>query len=186
MIMNPGCARTRPGRRDIIRPYLKARWKGWNTWRLLSIQNDWTLLYKPHPIVEALQKIKVLRKDNGYEYLKDVNINEVIDHSDVLVTILSQSAYLALIRGKPAVMLGYTQLRYAGCTYEAFSRRKIESQIKEAIRYGYTEKQKQRFQEHIARLLRYYLWDDRTHPDFPFGQRIEDGMAHQSMIKRGM
>ena len=167
-------------------PIFKSTLEGLEYLRLLSIQNDWTLLYKPHPIVEALQKIKVLRKGNGYEYLKDVNINEVIDHSDVLVTILSQSAYLALIRGKPAVMLGYTQLRHAGCTYEAFSRRKIESQIKEAIRYGYTEKQKQRFQEHIARLLRYYLWDDRTHPDFPFGQRIEDGMAHQSMIKRGM
>ncbi len=106
--------------------------------------------------------------------MKNININEAIDYTDVVVTILSQSAYTALFRGKPVVMLGYIQLKDSGCTYEAFSKSKIEPQIKKALCCGFTAKQRQHFQEHVARLLKYYLWDDRTHEVLPFGQNIDE------------
>lgn len=140
--------------------------------RILSLRNNWTLLYKPHPIMERMGE----STDNaGGEYLlKNANIDEVIDCSNVVVTILSQSAYTALLRDKPVVMLGYTQLKYSDCTYEAFSKRKIELQIKRAFKYGVTQRQKERFREHTARLLKYYLLDDGRHPDFPFGRKIEE------------
>lgn len=140
--------------------------------RLLSVKNDWNLLFKPHPIMELFS----MQKDGiyGYEPLKDVNINEVIDCSDVIVTILSQSAYLSLIRNTPVVMLGYIQLKGAGCAYEAYSRWKIEHMIRRALKYGCTNRQKKRFLEHTARLLKYCLYDDESHPELPFGQKISN------------
>ena len=140
--------------------------------RLLAIKNEWTLLFKPHPIIMSFSEKK--DGDEGYEYLKDVNINEAIDCSNVVITILSQSAYLSLIRETPVVMLGYIQLKGAGCVYEAYSRRKIEPMIKHALKYGYTDKQKKNFINHVTRLLKYYLYDDELHQDIPFGKRIDN------------
>jgi len=98
-----------------------------------------------------------------------VNIHEVIDFSDVIITILSQSAYVSLFRNKPVVMMGYTQLKGSGCTYEAFSKEQIEPQIRKALKEGFSKKQMKNFHRHIARAVKYYLLDDGTHPDIPFG-----------------
>ena len=154
-------------------PIFKSSLEALEFLRLLCIKNGWNLFYKPHPIIEQQQPAR--EKEEGVFVLEHMNIEEVIDYSDLIITILSQSAYIALFRQKPVVMLGYTQLKRSGCVYEAFSRRAIESAIKEALKKGFSEKQRKKFLCHVARELKYYLWDDGRHPEFPYGKKYKKG-----------
>lgn len=137
---------------------------------ILAIKNEWNLIYKPHPIVESLEVEKEDRKQIKCSLALNVNIHELIDYSDVIVTILSQAAYVSLFRDTPVVLLGYMQLSRSGCVYDAYTKGKIESQIVKAIKKGYTQKQKRYFYEHVARQIKYCLYDDLTHSEFNFGK----------------
>ncbi|WP_335783115.1 hypothetical protein, partial [Campylobacter jejuni] len=97
-----------------------------------------------------------------------------IDLADVVVTILSQSSYEALMRNKPVVMLGYTHLKHKNCTYEAFAKDDVEQILDKAIKDGFTEEMRKNFHSHIARLLKYYLYDDYVARKFKYGKKIED------------
>lgn len=152
-------------------PIFKSTLEGLEFLSVLAIKNGWNLIYKPHPIIEELESEKDKLVDIDCKHLTEINIHEIIDYSNVVVTILSQSAYVALFRDKPVVLMGYTQLFNSGCSYEAFKKRDIEKQISDAIGYGYTYKQKKCFEKHVARLLKYYLYDDLTHDEFRFGKR---------------
>ena len=81
---------------------------------------------------------------------------------------MSQVSYLALIREKPVVMLGYIQLRQQGCTYEAFERDRIEEILSEAIR----EEMREAFTCHVARLEKAYLYDDMSDKGIKIGRDI--------------
>lgn len=140
---------------------------------MLTVKNNWNLIFKPHPIMCALgHSGKELQ--TKMDIVSEVNINSVIDFSNLVITILSQCAYIALIRERPVLMIGYSQLRGKKCTYEAFKAKNIELQIKEALCMGYTEKQKDRFKIHVAQLLKYYLYDDEIERSLRFGQPIEE------------
>ena len=150
----------------------------------LCQKNDWNLLYKPHPIIESLKTEE--ESYSGYtdlHVLRNVNINHIIDHVDVVVTILSQTAYVSLIREKPVVMLGYTQLRNKGCCYEAYDKCKVESGIKKALRFGITRRQKKNFRVHVAILLKYYLWDDECTKECIIGREISKVDCGKEFIK---
>ena len=153
-------------------PVFKSTLEGLEYLNLLAIKNGWILLYKPHPIMEILENDNV--QNMTIERLKNVNIHEVIDYSDVILTILSQSAYIALIRGKPVVMLGYTQLRNSGCIYEAYRKKEIELKIISALEKRYTKEQRINFNMHMARMMKYCLFDSMRHPDFEFGKKISE------------
>lgn len=139
-------------------------------------KNNWTLIYKSHPLYAKFDRIDLL-PDNVI-YVDACDINDLIDMSDVIVTIRSTTNYVALIREKPVLMLGYTQTRGQGCTYEAFERDDIEPQLKKAIAEGFTKKQKEAFIEHVARLLKYYLYDDMLPRELRYGlpmpEKLED------------
>ena len=79
--------------------------------------------------------------------------------SDVVITILSTVSYVSLIRKKPVVMLGYTQLKEKGCTYEAFEEKKILEQIKKAISDDECEKMREQFVCHVAQMKKFYKLD---------------------------
>ena len=120
-------------------------------------KNNWNFIYKPHPMYIG----------NGEEglpenviYIPSGDINEIVDFADLTVTIRSTTNYVSLIRKKPVLMLGYTQTRGQGCTYEAYKKEEIESQIMLALTNGYTNEQEEKFIEHVTRLLKYYLYDD--------------------------
>jgi hypothetical protein len=140
---------------------------------LVCIQKGWNLVYKPHPVMDALGH-RGHDKEDQIDVVSDVDVNSCIDCADVVVTILSQAAYVALIRNKPAVMLGYTQLRGKNCTYEAFSQSRVSKVIQKALKQGFTKKQKKNFQRHAAQLLKYYLYDDLVERDLRFGRRVEE------------
>ena len=120
----------------------------------------------------ALHRVSEIESSSGKaDLVEDANINNLIDFSD-LITVFSQSAYIALLRSKPVLMLGYMQLKNKGCTYEAFSLDAIEDKIHLALKKGYTGKQKYFFTKHVAQLLRYYLFDDMCERKVRFGKDI--------------
>ena len=137
----------------------------------LAEENGWNFIYKPHPIMVRWNVEKDYVPENAI-YVKEGDINEIIDASDVTVTILSTTSYIALIREKPVVMLGYMQLRGQGCAYEAFEKEKIGSEIKNALERGFDRGQKQAFAEHVARMNKYYLFDSGMPREIYYGQSI--------------
>lgn len=134
----------------------------------LCKRNNWNFVYKPHPMF-IQENVKELLPANTI-YIETGDINDIVDVSDVVVTILSQTNYVALIRHKPVVMLGYNQTRGKGCTYEAFEKDKIESTIMEALKNGFTKAQQDAFLLHIAQVLKYYLYDDMSERALRFGR----------------
>ncbi len=155
-------------------PFLQSSREGLELLHLLSIKNNWTLLYKPHPLIESLGADRGEGEVRNCVRVHDRNIHEIIDCADVVVTILSQCAYEALFREKPVVMLGYTQLRGSGAVYEACGFQKVEKTIKAAFRKGYTKRKRQCFIRHLACLLKYCLLDDRTHPEVTYGMEVSE------------
>ncbi|WP_101876301.1 hypothetical protein [Lachnoclostridium edouardi] len=138
----------------------------------LAKKNNWNLLYKPHPIMNMLGCTTASLPQN-VTVITDIDINEIIDFSDLTITILSQTGYISTIRKKPTLMLGYTQLRGKNCTYEAFIKEDIESQIKQALVLGFTEKQELAFKTHIAQMVKYYLFDDLLSRELHYGKSID-------------
>lgn len=126
----------------------------------ISAKNKWNFIYKRHPMMKAKRATEIL-PDNVINY-DELDIHDIIDLADVTITILSQTAYIALIRKKPVVMLGYNQLRGKECTYEAFQIDMIEKAINDAINCGYTDMQEKSFIKHIAQLNKYYLYGNFT------------------------
>lgn len=143
----------------------------------LSIKNSWNFVYKPHPIAEALGLEYLGMREEQKKYMvSDVDISSLLDCADVCITIFSQSAYISLIRNKPVVMLGFSQLKGKKCTYEAFNKEKIEKELKKAIYNGFTLKQKRAFLRHCTQLKKYYLMDDlQEKQGFSMGRKIVKG-----------
>lgn len=147
----------------------------------IAKKNDWNFIYKPHPLC-------IKSKDNGTNLpeeaivIEKCNINELVEWADINVTILSTVGYVSLIRRRPIVMLGYTQLKDKGCTYQAFSKELVEEEIKKALEFGYTKKQEEEFIMHIARLIKYYLYDDMAERDIRFGKDWKDICAGEKII----
>lgn len=122
-------------------------------------KKGWNYIYKPHPMM--MRNCDKMSFPKNTIIVDDVNINELIDMSDAIVTILSTVSYIALIREKPVVMLGYTQLKNKGCTYEAFEKYKVESEIVKSLEIGYTRSMSDNFAKHVVRLNKYYFLQEK-------------------------
>ncbi len=149
---------------------------------LICEKNDWNLVYKPHPMYTQPEKRDTLPPNVIFVEFGDVN--RLIDFSDVTITILSSTCYTALIRYKPVVMLGYTQLREKGCTYEAFEKNKIEDTIKAALEHGFTQEQQDAFLRHMAQCLKYYLYDDLQERPIRYGQPVPKSIDELYELER--
>lgn len=137
----------------------------------LAAKNNWNIIYKPHPAVLRFAcRQKEYDIPDNVIIVDRIDINDLIDMADVLVTIVSQMGYMSLIRGKSAVMLGYTQLRGKSCTYEAFSQSVIEKVINDAIQFGVTEEQKANFTRHVAQIIKFYVFDDGEEREIRYGK----------------
>ena len=134
-------------------------------------KKGWNFVYKPHPIMCRDSSIDTEMPSNVI-LVKQADINEIVELSDVVVTILSTTAYTSLIRKKPTVMLGYTQMKNQGCTYQAFTKEEIEKELQEAVQNGMSEAMSKKFVEHIARMNKYYLFDDMCDKVLRYGREI--------------
>ena len=143
----------------------------------LADDNGWFVLYKPHPFYS---KDKIGQLPSHVLKIEDGNINECIDAADVVCTVLSQVSYISQIRNKPTVLLGYNQMRGSGATYEAFVKNEISLQINQALKFGISSSQKQAWKEHVARLLKYYLYSFNINNDFsPITYQSADILSHK-------
>lgn len=137
----------------------------------LAKKNDWNFIYKRHPMMRGKLNMEfpsnVIMSDN-------IDIHDAIDISDLTITILSQTSYVALLRDKPALMLGYHQLCHKGCVYEAWKNDELEDCIKQALEEGFTDKQKENFKKHIAQLCKYYLYTDFIDNTVDYGKSLGD------------
>ena len=148
----------------------------------LCEQNGWNFIFKLHPLYVREEWKNMLPSNTVY--IESCNINDLIDFADVTVTILSATSYNALIRYKPVVMLGYTQLRGKGCTYEAFDKDKIEDAIKAALENGFTQEQQDAFLLHMAQCLKYYLYDDLQERPIRYGRPVPKSMDEFYELER--
>lgn len=133
-------------------------------------KNNWNFIYKPHPSYIKREEEKLLAHDAIY--VATGNINEIIDVSDLTITIVSQTSYIALIRNKPVLMLGYNQISGKDCVYECYRIEQIETIIKEALNKGFSDTQRLVFRKHIAQLLKYYLYDDNREREIRYGRKV--------------
>lgn len=123
----------------------------------LAAARGWFVVYKPHPFAKRAQHVD----DTAHSMTLPVgDINACIDMADVVLTVLSQVSYVAMIRRKPVVMLGYNQLRGAGCAYQCHTWSDVEPRIDAALSEGLTQEQDGAWRAHVARLLKYYLYGD--------------------------
>lgn len=137
----------------------------------LAEKNNWNLLYKPHPFMDAVEGARGSLPDNII-YIEQADINELIDFSDLVITIVSTTSYDALVREKPVLTLGYNQLRDKDCAYQAFGEDRIENVIKLALEKGYTAEQREAFYLHVAQMLKYYLYDDLSEREIRYGKPL--------------
>ena len=150
-------------------PFFKSSLDALSTIKRLSYQCGWNVIYKPHPIViDRGESYKI----TGVDIVEHVSINSLLDFADVVVTIASQISYMALIKKIPVVMLGYNQLHNKGCTYEVDNLEDIENKIRRAIKFRYTKEQERCFQKHIAKMLKFYLYDDLIKRSVRYGKKL--------------
>lgn len=149
----------------------------------LAAKNQWNLIYKPHPYVLLSEEERRSLPDNII-LAEGIGINYLIELADVVVTIVSQTAYMALLHDTPVLMLGYIQLRDKGCTYQAFAEAAIEPELKAALRNGFTLEQREAFQRHIAQLVKYYLYDDYCDRPLRYGKPYPTGMDELMNLER--
>lgn len=138
----------------------------------LCEKNQWNFIFKPHPMYVHKEDEK--RLPSKAHYIEYADINDVIDASDVVITILSTTNYDAIIRDKPVVVLGCMWSKEKGFNYEAFERDEIEKQIKNALEHGLTNEMKEMFLKHLAQSLKYYLYDNGEDREIRYGQRFPD------------
>lgn len=137
----------------------------------ICAENEWHLLYKPHPF---FQKHEGLETHPNMTRVGDVNINECVDLADVVCTVLSQVSYIARIRQKPVVMLGYNQMLGKGVSYEAYTPDAISPTIATALDVGVSDGQQANWIDHTARLIRHYLYQFSNDVDSLFLRTAKD------------
>lgn len=143
-------------------------------------RKNYNFIYKPHP---AMKNLKNNLKDINDEIfmLNDGDINDIIDRADVVITINSSVAYISMIRGKPTILLGKMQLSNHGCCYECSDLYQLPGLIDKALNNGLDKVMLTRFEEHIARMMRYYSYDTMITREMPYGRRDND--LFDQMIK---
>lgn len=135
--------------------------------------NGWNLVFKPHP---SSRDNNILEKNDLIDniiQIKYMEVDRLIQLSDVVVSISSAVDYKTLIYGRPLVQLGHTMLCGKGCSYEVNEINEIENQLKIAMEKGMTPDQNEKFELHMAQLLEKCLWDDLSEREMRYGLPLE-------------
>lgn len=131
----------------------------------LAVKHDWSVIFKPHPNETDGGKFYNV-KNPKLHIVKHANIFELIEISDVTVTITSGISGISLIHRKPSILLGKNGLYRKGATYDLDKKEKLGALIVKALRDGFTSDMQKMFIEYAARTIKYY--------SFSFGKDIEE------------
>jgi hypothetical protein len=140
----------------------------------LAEANDWQILFKPHPLVQDRHKDFQVAYPDRVNLVLGANILECIEEADVVTTIVSQVAYLAMIHERPCVMLGRTQLRNKGCNYQVGLRDDVTPTMQHALHDGFHGKARERWLKHIAQMCKYYLFAIDEEVEAIIGRDIQE------------
>ena len=136
-------------------------------------KHDYNLLFKPHP--GARDKSIIFRDGEGYIYVEDVAVDELIQIADVVVSPASVVEYKTLINGKPLVQISNSTFNGKNCSYRPKRVSDIENTIEEAIKKGLTDKQIDAAERFFTCLLKEFMWDNNNHNDFRYGREYRNG-----------
>lgn len=139
----------------------------------LADEGGFQLVYKPHPAMIGRPGWQDEPLPASVHLVLHTDIHKLIDMADLVVTVVSQTGYVACIRGKPTLTLGYNQLRGKGAAYEAYTPEQVLPAIRDALHHGFTPERRQCFLTHAAQMLAYGLYDDLTDRPLRFGQPPE-------------
>jgi hypothetical protein len=147
-------------------------------------KDSWLILYKDHPNMASFPLSGIGDYDQSNVYvLGKIDIHDILDHSDVVVTLGSSVAQLSLIRDKPCVLLGRNAMYGKGCCYQVGEQADIADIIATALDVGLTAQQKLAFCEYVARELKYHMFA-LTETDRQFCSRGPEDLF--DLIKRYM
>ncbi|MDA7967290.1 glycosyltransferase, partial [Ruegeria sp.] len=118
---------------------------------------DIHLIYKPHPI-SITRGLDLADEYPGITVMADVNLDDCLAIADLAVVKVSQSNYEAILRDVPVLMVGRNQLSGSGAAYELGDKDALKVEVLNALETGVTQAQKAAFDDHVARLLKYYLY----------------------------
>lgn len=118
--------------------------------------NDWLVLYKQHPSRVGKDPVPP-DTDHLLTVDGEVDLLELMARCDVVLTLVSQTAYMALLHDKPCVLMGRMQLSGSGLVHDAVEREQLEDKIKQALDTGFTARDNDALRDHVARLLKYYV-----------------------------
>lgn len=121
-----------------------------------------TILFKPHPLTRERFTFLDAEDYPNTVILSSVTMQSCLDAADVVATIASQTCYVALMAGKPVLMLGRNQITGKGLTYDADSREGLADLILTALKDPLADTRVQDLADHAARLERLYLFDYGT------------------------
>lgn len=130
-------------------------------------KNGWNLIFKPHP-----DDTTFAGDDDRYDgiiFIRNMPVDDLIEMSDVMVSMSSTTEYRALMYNKPVVQVGITSLNHMGCTYKVDDKKELESVLMDALENGMTIEQKNNFDILLARLMKKYLWDDLQERPLRYG-----------------
>ncbi|HIB88235.1 TPA: hypothetical protein EYO57_13720 [Candidatus Poribacteria bacterium] len=145
-------------------------------------ENDWQIVFKPHPLVQERHRYFEVPFPERVDLVLGGNILDCIQETDVVTTIVSQVSYLALIHGRPCVMLGRNQLRNKGCTYQVGPRDDLAPTIQHALGDGFHGKARARWLKHVAQICKYYLFALDPEVESIIGRDVQE--AADFLVKR--
>jgi hypothetical protein len=96
----------------------------------------------------------------------DVMVLDVINYSDLTLTISSSVAQWSLIFDTPAVLAGKNPMWGKMCCYELTSNAELFDVIDKGLKFGFSVDMNRSFLEYVARELKYHLFVPETDYDF--------------------
>lgn len=128
------------------------------------------ILFKPHPISKDKYTFLDANDYPNTLILSSATLESCIQVADIVATIASQTSYVALMAGKPVMMLGRNQITGKDLTYDMATREDLKRLILTALDDPYAINRRDDLADHVARLELAYLFDFKT-LDIPFYRR---------------
>jgi hypothetical protein len=146
------------------------------------------IVYKPHPNSKFLpEAITAIDFDlDGHSIELDADVFDLIDLSDVMVTIGSTVSIHSMLQGKPVVLAGVNAFRGGGICHDLENREDLSGQIKKALSRVEFENQSRALVEFVARSMEYYSSPYSSYCEEFYGDSGE-GLARriQYILKNG-
>lgn len=139
-------------------------------------ERAWHVVFKPHPQSRPWTHPAV--SEDILTVAEGANVFDCILHSDVTATLVSQVSYLALIQGKPCVLMGRNPLSGKGCVYEVASADTLGSTVEAAVSEGFTSAQRDAWLRHAAQLCVHYLYALEPDVEEAIGRGVRDAAEY--------